>query len=140
MQRAGAAARDHTGAGGFEAVEREESALLSSWEQWERGALQTRGALETALSQIASSEQEFGSLAARLEKDLGEFGGQLKKHRLRLAQAEGKSSPEEAVEGWQIAKVRTRTLHLQSTGDGTEQQIDIGNDSNFGKCSYLETA
>lgn len=106
VQRCGAAARDHTGSGGFEAVEREEAALLSAWEHWERGALQTRAGLETALSQIASSEQEFNCLAAQLEMDLQEFSSQLQEWRHRLSQAEGKNSREEAVQGWQIAKAR----------------------------------
>ncbi|XP_045574102.1 nesprin-1 isoform X3 [Salmo salar] len=104
VQRCGAAARDHTGSGGFEAVEREEAALLSAWEHWERGALQTRAGLETALSQIASSEQEFNCLAAQLEQDLQEFSSQLQEWRDRLSQTEGKNSGEEAVQGWQIAK------------------------------------
>lgn len=104
MQRCGAVARDYTGSGGYEALEREEAALLSSWEQWERGALQTRASLETALSQIASSEQEFTSLSSQLEQDLQDFGRQLQDWRQRLAQAEGKNEGEEAVKGWQIAK------------------------------------
>lgn len=105
VQRCGAVARDHTGSGGYEAMEREEAALLSSWEQWERGALQTRASLETALSQIASSEQEFNSLSAQLEQDLQDFSHQLKNWCLRLAQVGGKNDGEEAVKGWQIAKV-----------------------------------
>ena len=105
VQRSGAAARDHTGSGGFEAVEREEAALLSSWEQWERGALQTRAGLETSLSQIASSEQEFSVLSSRLGQDLHDFGAQLHDCRLRLAQCEGKHSGEECVKAWQLAKV-----------------------------------
>lgn len=105
VQRCGAAARDHTGSGGFEAVEREEAALLSAWEHWERGALQTRAGLETALSQIASSEQEFNCLAAQLEQNLQEFSSQLQEWRDRLSQTEGKNCGEEAVQGWQIAKV-----------------------------------
>lgn len=105
VQRCGAVARDHTGSGGYEAMEREEAALLSSWEQWERVALQTRASLETALSQIASSEQEFNSRSAQLEQDLRDFSHQLQDWRLRLSQAEGKNDGEEAVKGWQIAKV-----------------------------------
>lgn len=105
VQRCGAVARDRTGSGGYEAMEREEAVLLSSWEQWERGALQTRASLETALSQIASSEQEFNSLSARLEQDLQDFNHQLKDWRLRLAHAEGKNDGEETVKRWQIAKV-----------------------------------
>ncbi len=89
-------------------MEREEAALLSSWEQWERGALQTRASLETALSQIASSEQEFNSRSAQLEQDLHGFNQQLQNWRVRLSQAEGKNDGEEAVKGWQIAKVDLR--------------------------------
>lgn len=85
-------------------MEREEAALLSSWEQWERAALQTRASLETTLSQIASSEQEFNSLSAQLEQDLQDFNRQLQDWRLRLTQAERKNDGEEAVKGWQIAK------------------------------------
>lgn len=86
-------------------MEREEAALLSSWEQWERGALQTRASLETALSQIASSEQEFNSLSAQLEQNLQDFNRQLQNWRLRLAHPEDKNDGEEAVKRWQIAKV-----------------------------------
>lgn len=86
-------------------MEREEAALLSSWEQWERGALQTRASLETTLSQIASSEQEFSSRSTQLEQDLRAFNHQLQDCRVRLSQAEGKNDGEEAVKGWQIAKV-----------------------------------
>lgn len=105
VQRCGAAARDHTGSGGYEAMEREEAALLSTWEQWERAALQTRASLETALSQIASSEQEFSSLSAQLEQDLQDFNRHLQDWRLRLAQAERQNEGDEAVKGWQILKV-----------------------------------
>lgn len=86
-------------------MEREEAALLSSWEQWERGALQTRASLETTLSQIASSEQEFNSRSARLEQDLRAFSHQLQDWRVQLSQAECKNNGEEAIKGWQIAKV-----------------------------------
>lgn len=86
-------------------MEREEAALLSSWEQWERGALQTRASLETTLSQIASSEQEFSSRSTQLEKDLRAFNLHLQGWRVRLSQVESKIVGEEAVKGWQIAKV-----------------------------------
>ena len=113
VQRCGAVARDHTGSGGYEAMEREEAALLSSWEQWERGALQTRASLETALSQIASSEQEFNSLSAQLEQDLRTFSRQLQEWRLRLASVEGTNDGEEAVKRWQTAKVGLGLVSLQ---------------------------
>lgn len=94
-------------------MEREEAALLSSWEQWERAALQTRASLETALSQIASSEQEFNNLSAQLEQKLQDFVHQLQHWRLRLVQAEGKNEGEEAVKGWQTAKVGLSFLYFQ---------------------------
>lgn len=87
-------------------MEREEAALVSAWEQWERSALQTRASLETTLSQIASSEQEFSSRSVQLEQDLGAFTHQLQEWRLQLSQAEGKNDGEEAVKGWQLARVR----------------------------------
>lgn len=112
VQRYGAVARDYTGSGGYEAMEREEATLLSSWEQWERGALQTRASLETALSQISSSEQEFSSLSAQLEQDLQDFSAQLQGCRHRLCQAEKKNDGEEAVKGWQMAKVGWPVLKM----------------------------
>lgn len=87
-------------------MEREEAALVSAWEQWERSALQTRAGLETTLSQIASSEQEFSSRSVQLEQDLGAFTHQLQEWSLQLSQAEAKIEGEEAVKGWQLAKVR----------------------------------
>lgn len=99
-------ARDFTSSGGYEALEREEATLLSSWEQWERTALQTRASLETALSQISSSEQEFSSLSAQLEQALQDFSYKLKGCRARLTQAEGRNDGEEAVKGWHLAKAQ----------------------------------
>lgn len=86
-------------------MEREEAALLSSWDQWERGALQTRASLETTLSQLASSEQEFSRRSTQLEQDLLAFSQQLHDCHVHLSQAVGKNNREEAVKGWQIAKV-----------------------------------
>ncbi|KAJ4921305.1 hypothetical protein JOQ06_000785, partial [Pogonophryne albipinna] len=104
VQRCGAVCRDHTGAGGFEALEREEAGLMSCWEQWERSALQTRASLETALSQISCSEQEFSSLSAQMELQLHDFSRLLKDCRLRITQAERLTEGEEAVKGWTLAK------------------------------------
>lgn len=98
-------ARDHTGSGGYEAIEREEAALMSSWEQWERGALQTRASLETTLLQITNSEQEFNRRSTQLDQDLQVLRQQLQDCHVRLSQAESKNNGEEAVKAWQIAKV-----------------------------------
>ncbi|KAF1374585.1 hypothetical protein PFLUV_G00230620 [Perca fluviatilis] len=125
VQRCGAVSRDHTGSGGYEAMEREEAALFSSWDQWERGALQTRASLETALSQIASSEQEFSSLTAQLEQDLHDFSRQLKDWRLQLTQAEKKNEGEEAVKGWQIAKDTLEELvKAEPVSDSLKTQLN----------------
>ncbi|KTF86540.1 hypothetical protein cypCar_00031779 [Cyprinus carpio] len=104
VQSCGAATRDHTSTVGCEVLEREEAGLLSAWEQWERGAKHVCSGLEGVLAQMASSEQEFSSLAAQLEQDLLEFSSKLQEWRIKLKQVEEMSSGEEAVQGWQIAK------------------------------------
>ncbi|TNM95813.1 hypothetical protein fugu_016896 [Takifugu bimaculatus] len=104
VQRFGAVARDHTGSGGYEAMEREEAALMSSWEQWERGALQTRASLESTLLHITNSEQELNRRSTQLEQDLQALSQQLQDCHVCLSQAENKNNGEEAVKGWQIAK------------------------------------
>lgn len=106
MQSCGAATRDHTSTVGCEVLEREEAGLLSAWEQWERGAKHVCSGLEGVLAQMANSEQEFNSLAAQLEQDLQEFSSKLQEWRIKLQQLEEMSSGEEAVQGWQIAKVK----------------------------------
>lgn len=86
-------------------MEREEAALMSSWEQWERGALQTRASLESTLLHITNSEQELNRRSTQLEQDLQTLSQQLQDCHVRLSQAENKNNGEEAVKGWQIAKV-----------------------------------
>lgn len=86
-------------------MEREEAALMSSWEQWERGALQTRASLESTLLHITNSEQELNRRSIQLEQDLQALSLQLQDCHVRLTQAENKNNGEEAVKGWQIAKV-----------------------------------
>ncbi|XP_077587652.1 nesprin-1 [Stigmatopora nigra] len=104
VQTSGAAARDHTAAGGYEAIEREEAALSSGWEQWEAAALRAHASLETALSQSAASELEFQALSTRLDRDTRELGRRIHDWRLGLGRAEGQSEGGDAVEGWRIAK------------------------------------
>lgn len=105
MQQCGAAVRDHTSTVGCEALEREEAGLLSAWEQWEHGAKHVQSGLEATLTQMASSDQEFSSLAAQLEQDLQEFSSRLHEWRGTLQQVEAMDTSEEAVQAWQIAKV-----------------------------------
>lgn len=87
-------------------MDREEAALRGAWEQWEGAALRARDGLEGALAHMASSEREFGDLAQRLDRDLLELGARLREWAGQLAQAEGRAGSEEAVQGWQVAKVR----------------------------------
>lgn len=108
VQSCGAATRDHTSTVGCEVLEREESGLLSAWEQWERGAKHVCSSLEGVLAQMANSEQEFNSSAAQLEQDLQEFSSKLQEWRIKLQQVEEMTSGEEAVQGWQIAKVKPK--------------------------------
>lgn len=106
VQRCGAAARDHTSTVGCEALEREEAGLLSAWEQWEHGTKHVHSGLEATLAQMASSDQEFSTLAAQLEQDLQEFSSRLHEWRGTLQQVEAMDTSEEAVQAWQIAKVQ----------------------------------
>lgn len=78
---------------------------MSSWEQWERGALQTRASLESTLLHINNSEQELNRRSTQLEQDLQALSQQLQDCHVRLSQAENKNNGEEAVKGWQISKV-----------------------------------
>lgn len=105
VQRCAAVMRDYSSSGGNEALEQKEATLLLSWEHWEHATMQTRVHLETTLSQILSSEQEFSHLSGQLEQDLQDFSCQLKDFRTRLSQAEGQTDGEEVVKGWHLAKV-----------------------------------
>ncbi|XP_029943278.1 nesprin-1-like [Salarias fasciatus] len=116
---------DRTGSGGSEALEREEAALLSSWEQWEGGARQTRSALEAELARIAASERELGGLAARLDRDLRDLGGRLDDCRRRLDRAEEPGDGEEAAAAWRAAKdVLEDLLKAEPLCDGLKTQIN----------------
>lgn len=110
-------------------MEREEAALISSWEQWERGALQTRASLETTLLQITNSEQEFNRRSTQLEQDLQALSQQLEDSNVRLSQAENKNNGEETVKGWQIAKVG-HIFHILQLS--LSIFIDISNESRIG--------
>lgn len=108
VQRCGNVARGRSSTLGCEALEREEAGLLAGWEQWERAAAAACESLEGALQQMASSEQEFGRLASQLEQELQMFAARLLDWKNCLQQTEGMNTSEEAVHGWQIAKVITK--------------------------------
>ncbi|MGH0176120.1 UNVERIFIED_CONTAM: hypothetical protein FKN15_072268 [Acipenser sinensis] len=105
VQEFAAVVKEHTADIGCELIDREVEALQSDWVQWEKSTLQTQGSLESTLSQVASSEQEFTALANKLERDLQEFSSHLKEWGQKLNQVEEcKNTNEEVVEGWKIVK------------------------------------
>lgn len=55
---------------------------------------------------MASSDQEFSTLSAQLEQDLEEFSSRLHEWHGTLQQVQAMDTSEEAVQGWQIAKVQ----------------------------------
>lgn len=87
-------------------MDRQLGALAQALEQWEGAALRARDGLERALTTATEQEQEYERLTARMEEELRELDGRLKGWSQELSRAEGRSSGEEAVEGWQQAKVR----------------------------------
>ncbi|XP_039981906.1 nesprin-1-like [Xiphias gladius] len=110
VRRSAATTADHTAAGGCEAMDRQLGALSQALEQWEGAALRARDGLEGALAAAAASEEEYNNLTARLEDRLKEMDGRLRRWSQELIKAEGRSNGEEAVEGWQLAKVQQHGL------------------------------
>ncbi|XP_031656062.1 nesprin-1 isoform X1 [Oncorhynchus kisutch] len=104
VRRSSGATAEHTAAGGCEAMDRQLGALAQALEQWEGAALRARDGLERALTTATEQEQEYERLTARMEEELRELDGRLKGWSQELSRAEGRSSGEEAVEGWQQAK------------------------------------
>ncbi|XP_042156778.1 nesprin-1 isoform X2 [Oncorhynchus tshawytscha] len=104
VRRSSGATAEHTAAGGCEAMDRQLGALAQALEQWEGAALRARDGLERALTTATEQKQEYERLTARMEEELRELDGRLKGWSQELSRAEGRSSGEEAVEGWQQAK------------------------------------
>lgn len=105
VRRSAATTAEHTAAAGCEAMDRQLGALSQALEQWEGAALRARDSLEGALACASASEEEYERLTARLDEELKELDGKLRGWGQELIKAEGRSSGEEAVEGWQLAKV-----------------------------------
>lgn len=105
VRRSAASTAEHTAAGGCEAIDRQLGALSQALEQWEGAALRARDSLEGALAATAASEEEYDHLTTQLENDLKELDGWLRGWSQELIKAEGRSNGEEAVDGWQLAKV-----------------------------------
>lgn len=105
VRRCAASTAEHTAAGGCEAIDRQLGALSQALEQWEGAALRARDGLEVALAAAESSEEEYKRLTTRLDDELKELDGRLKGWNQELIKAEGWSTGEEIVNGWQLAKV-----------------------------------
>lgn len=105
VRRSAASTAEHTAAGGCEAMDRQLGALSQALEQWEGAALRARDGLEGALASTAASEEEYERLTGQLDDELKELDGRLRGWSQELVRAEGRSNGEEAVEGWQLAKV-----------------------------------
>lgn len=86
-------------------MDRQLGALSQALEQWEGAALRARDGLEGALAAALALEEEYDCLTAQLEDELRELDGRLRRWGQELIKAEGLSNGEEAVEGWQQAKV-----------------------------------
>ncbi|CAM9192469.1 unnamed protein product, partial [Lampetra planeri] len=102
VRRSAASTAEHTAAGGCEAMDRQLGALSQALEQWEGSALRARDGLEGALAAAAASEEEYDHWCARLDEELKELDGQLRRWSQELVKAEGWSNGGEAVEGWQL--------------------------------------
>lgn len=112
VRRTAATAAEHTAAGGCEAMDRQLGALSQALEQWEGAALKARDGLEGALAAAQASEEEYDRLTTLLEDELKELDGRLRRWSQELIKAEGRSSGEEAVTGWQLAKVPERGISI----------------------------
>uniref|UniRef100_A0A8K9Y661 Spectrin repeat containing nuclear envelope protein 1 n=1 Tax=Oncorhynchus mykiss TaxID=8022 RepID=A0A8K9Y661_ONCMY len=124
VRRSSGATAEHTAAGGCEAMDRQLGALAQALEQWEGAALRARDGLERALTTATEQEQEYERLTARMEEELRELDGRLKGWSQELSRAEGRSSGEEAVEGWQQAKVRAGLLSAEPMADRLKAQLN----------------
>lgn len=105
VRRSAASTAEHTAAGGCEAIDRQLGALSQALEQWEGAALRARDGLEVALAAAESSEEEYKCLTTQLENEFKDLDGRLKVWNQELIKAEGWSTGEEVVNGWQLAKV-----------------------------------
>lgn len=86
-------------------MDTEMQALRADWKQWEDSVCQTQASLETLVSQMALSEQEFTGQVAQLEQALEQLGVFLTTCAQQLSVLEGKNTDTEMVECWQKGRV-----------------------------------
>lgn len=99
------AVTQNTTASGSELMDTEMQALRADWKQWEDSVCQTQTSLETLVSQMALSEQEFTGQVAQLEQALEQLGVLLTTWAQQLSVLEGKNTDMEMVECWQKGRV-----------------------------------
>ncbi|XP_039707258.1 nesprin-1 isoform X7 [Pteropus medius] len=116
------AVTQNTTASGSELMDTEMQALRADWKQWEDSVCQTQTSLETLVSQMALSEQEFTGQVAQLEQALEQLGVLLTTWAQQLSVLEGKNTDMEMVECWQkgreildaLQKAEPKTEDLKS--------------------------
>lgn len=99
------AVKQNTTASGSELMDTEMQALRADWKQWEHSVFQTQTSLQTLVSQMALSEQEFSGQVAQLEQALEQFSTLLTTWAQQLSLLEGKNTDKEIVECWQKGRV-----------------------------------
>ncbi|KAG2468780.1 SYNE1 protein, partial [Polypterus senegalus] len=125
VQQSALNVKKNTAPSGCELIDRETVALLSDWQQWENNTLQTQGSLESVLSQMASSEQEFITQANQLDCSLQQFSCSLKEWDQKLSQVSERNSNEEVLQGWRIAKDTFESLvKAETTSDSLKTQLN----------------
>ncbi|XP_074043952.1 nesprin-1 isoform X5 [Macrotis lagotis] len=98
------AVKQSTAASGCELMDTEMQALRSDWKQWEDSVFQTQDCLETLVSQMALSEQEFTAQVAQLEQALEHFTTLLQTWTQQIVLLEGKNTDQEIVDCWHQEK------------------------------------
>lgn len=99
------AVKQNTTASGSELLDTEMQALRADWRQWEDSVFQTQTSLQTLVSQMALSEQEFSGQVAHLEQALEQFRVLLTTWAQQLSLLEGKNTDKEIVECWHKSRV-----------------------------------
>lgn len=100
------AVKKNSTSSGCEQIDAEIQGLQTDWKQWEESISQSKNTLESLLSQMAISEQEFTSQVSKLEDAVQDFSAFLEKWAQKLMEGESKNTDREIVEHWHRQKVR----------------------------------
>ncbi|KAM9316746.1 nesprin-1-like [Gastrophryne carolinensis] len=119
------AVKKNTTAGGCELIDAEIQGLQAEWKEWEDIVCQSQKTLETLLSQMAISEQEFTYQVSKLEEAIQDFSKFLEKWVQKLMQEEGKNTDKEIVEHWHKYKDALNALtEAETITDGLTTQLN----------------